>query len=233
LLLPTGQLFSLPFAALRVDDQWLGLRHRFTVAPSLRHYDAARRVKSSSDAVEIFEAPEPGLPAVHGEVEALVAHLGQRAYTLHRPATRDSLLEATEAHLWHFAGHARFRADNPFYSALQLADGPVFAADLRTRRTPVRLATLSACHSGGGATAPGEEFSGFVRSILEMGARSVVAGLWPVADASTAFWMTHFYRCWLEGMKLPAAVQSAQSATRARWPSPYHWAAFALFGDES
>jgi len=234
LLIPTGQLFAVPFAALCVDDQWLGDRHRFTVAPSLRHYDAASRVTVASEAVEIFEAPDLGLPAVQSEVEALVGHLDRRNYTLHRPALRESLLNAPDARLWHFAGHARFRADNPFYSALQLADGPVFAADLRTRRVPVRLATLSACHSGGGATAPGEEFSGFVRSIMEMGARSVLAGLWPVADASTAFWMARFYGSWLaEGTSLSEAVRVAQAETRSRWSSPYHWAAFALFGAES
>lgn len=233
LLVPTGQLFAIPFAALRVDDRWLGDIHQITVAPSLRHYDAACHLTAASDSVEIFEAPDLGLPAVRNEVEALIDHLGDQSYTLHSPALRESLLSAPAGKLWHFAGHARFRADNPFYSALQLADGPVFAADLRTRRVPVRLATLSACHSGGGATAPGEEFSGFVRSIMEMGARSVLAGLWPVADASTAFWMTRFYGSWLAGAPLTKAVQTAQVETRSKWPSPYHWAAFALFGAEA
>ena len=68
---------------------------------------------------------------------------------------------------------------------------------------------------------------------MEMGARSVLAGLWPVADASTACWMTRFYGAWLEGTSLPDAVRAAQAETRSQWPSPYHWAAFALFGDES
>jgi tetratricopeptide (TPR) repeat protein len=233
LLVPTGALFALPFAALRVDDQWLGDRHRLSVTPSLRHYDAVRAQAAPSDGVEIFEAPHADLPAVRREVEALVGHLGERCYTLHRPAGRQALLNAPEARLWHFAGHARFRADNPFYSTLQLEDGPVFAADLRTRRVAVALATLSACHSGGGAATPGEEFSGLVRSVMEMGARSVIAGLWPVADASTAFWMSRFYARWLSGASLGMAIQEAQAATRERWPSPYHWGAFALFGAES
>jgi tetratricopeptide (TPR) repeat protein len=233
LLVPTGALFALPFAALRVDDQWLGERHRFTVAPSLRHYDAAHRQSAAPERIEIFEAPDLGLPAVRHEIEALIEHLGDRPHALHRPARRQALLDAPAARLWHFAGHARFRADNPFYSVLQLDDGPVFAADLRTRRVKVDLATLSACHSGGGTATPGEEFAGLVRSFMEMGARSVLAGLWPVADASTAFWMSRFYARWLGGADFGTAIQEAQAATRERWPSPYHWGAFALFGAES
>jgi CHAT domain-containing protein len=65
-----------------------------------------------------------------------------------------------------------------------------------------------------------------------MGARSVVAALWPVADLSTSVWMSEFYRQWLNGEVLTDAVSAAQAHTRERWPSPYHWAAFSLFGME-
>jgi hypothetical protein len=233
LLIPEGPLFALPFCALWVDGGWLGDRHRFIISPSLRHYaDAANRSLENESGLQLFEAPAANLPAVHDEVRAISTLLADTSFKLHSPATREALLGAPPSRLWHFAGHARFRSDNPFYSALQLSDGPVFAADLRTRRVPVGLATLSACHSGGGVAAPGEEFAGFVRSIMEMGARSVVAALWPVADESTSVWMCEFYKHWLRGAALTDAVLAAQVHVRERWPSPYHWAAFSLFGME-
>jgi len=203
------------------------------VAPSIRHYLSARQTPAPEAGAEIFDAGGADIGEVRGEVDALLTLMKNGDYRLHRPARREELLNLESARLWHFAGHARFRADNPFYSTLQTEQDPVFAADLRTLHVPVALATLSACHCGGGAGAPGEEYAGLVRSILEMGARSVLAALWPVSDASTANWMRVFYREWMADRPLTEAVRAAGFATRAKWPSPYHWSAFTLFGSES
>ena len=232
LLIPDGQLFALPFSALRVSDKWLGDMIHPVVSPSFRHYLSARRVRVPKSGIEIYDAGGEELMAAHDEIDALVNLMGGRDYRLHRPARREHILKMPSSRLWHFAGHANFRVDNPFYSTLQLEDGPVFAADLRTRRVSVELATISACHSAGGSGAPGEEYSGLVRSILEMGSRSVVAALWPVSDRSTATWMSEFYTAWFGGKSIPESVQVAQRKTRERWAQPYHWAAFALFGSE-
>jgi len=45
--------------------------------------------------------------------------------------------------------------------------------------------------------------------------------------------MCAFYRRWLAGEPLTRALQEAQADTRSRWPSPYHWSAFSLFGSEN
>jgi CHAT domain-containing protein len=233
LIIPEQHLFALPFAAIRCDDQWLGEQTGVIVAPSVRHYLSARSIVAPKEGVEILDAGGEQLAAVRHEVDTLVQLLGHQSCHLHRPADRQTMLNLETSRLWHFAGHARFRADNPFYSSLQLSDAPVFAADLRTRRVPVGLTTLSACHSGGGTSAPGEEYSGLVRSILEMGSRSVIAAMWPVSDKSTAHWMSTFYTRWLRGEPLSQAMHAAQVDTRDRWPSAYHWSAFTLFGSES
>ena len=233
LIIPEQHLFALPFAAVRCDGQWLGDQTGVIVAPSVRHYLSARSMKAPVEGIEILDAGGEQLAAVRHEVDALAGLLKPHSYHLHRPADRQTMLNLGPSRLWHFAGHARFRADNPFYSSLQLNDAPVFAADLRTRRVPVGLTTLSACHSGGGTSAPGEEYSGLVRSILEMGSRSVIAAMWPVSDKSTAHWMSTFYTRWLGGESLSKAMHAAQADTRDRWPSAYHWSAFTLFGSES
>jgi CHAT domain-containing protein len=43
----------------------------------------------------------------------------------------------------------------------------------------------------------GDEFVGLAGGLLEVGAPAVVAGLWAVADVSTAFLMDRFYELWL------------------------------------
>ena len=77
---------------------------------------------------------------------------------------------------------------------------------------------------------PGEESTGLVRSLLEMGARNVIAGHWPVADHSTARWMASFYNQYLRGASIHEAIRSAACTVREQYRSAYHWAAFSLFG---
>lgn len=232
LVVPDGPLFNLPLAAIRVGNQWLGDRLSLSVMPSLRHFEASRALVTPDNGIEIFHAGGDDLPSVQQEVETILSLVDNQHVRLHRPTQRQSLLGAKPGRLWHFAGHATFRADNPFYSALLSEDGAVFASELRRRRVPVELATLSACHSAGGSSMPGESFGGLVRALLEMGACNVVAALWPVTDKSTAFWMMHMYRAWLSGRSLNDSVRTAQQATRKKWGSPYYWAAFSLYGSD-
>lgn len=53
--------------------------------------------------------------------------------------------------------HALFRADNPLFSALQLADGPLTVYDLERLRAAPRDMILSACDDGVSAVRPGDE----------------------------------------------------------------------------
>jgi CHAT domain-containing protein len=132
--------------------------------------------------------------------------------------------------VWHFAGHAALRRDNPFYSSLILDDGPLFAADLRLMRNQVGLITLAACRTGQHTGLPGEEASALVRSLLEMGGRNVVASQWAISDRSTAVWMDLFYKHYLDGAPAARAVRRAAQGVKERFPSVYDWGAFSLFG---
>ncbi len=89
---------------------------------------------------------------------------------------------------------------------------------------------LAACQTGQQVAVPGEEATGLVRSLLEMGARNVVAGRWPVSDESASFWMTRFYSRYLRNDDLFTAARDAALEVRENYPSAYHWAAFAIFG---
>jgi CHAT domain-containing protein len=122
------------------------------------------------------------------------------------------------------------RSENPFYSYLMLDDGPLFAADFRLRQCRVGLATLAACRTGEQVSLPGEESMGLVRSLLEMGARNVIAGRWPVSDQSAAEWMIHFYSRYLDDEDLFTAAREATRNVRENFPSAFHWAAFSVFG---
>lgn len=229
LILPEGDLFNLPWPALIVDGMVLAERHRFTLSPSLRHFHAAARVHTEARDFQIFRGATVDLPATDREIASLSSLFGSRT-VVHQPCRRDDWPSDGEAFAWHFVGHASIRADNPFYSCLHLDDGPLFAADFRLKRCRVNMVTLSACRSGEQVTMPGEESTGLVRSLLEMGARNVIASRWPVSDRSAAFWMEQFYNRLVGGAGLPEALKSASLEVRERFPSAYHWSAFAAFG---
>ena len=111
-----------------------------------------------------------------------------------------------------------------------LNDGPLFAVDFRLKSCRVELVTLASCRSGELLAMPGEEATGLVRSLLEMGARSVVAGHWPVSDKATAMWMGAFYERVFDGENICGAARYAARKVRQVHPSAYYWAAFSTFG---
>lgn len=229
LLLPEGELFNLPWQAVRYDGDDLIDRHAFLYSPSLRHFVQAKQTRVRSKRIRIFLGHADDLPHLKTEAQALSDLAGDGA-DIHDPSRRIDWPTDETARLWHYAGHAQLNRENPFYSSLALSDGPLFAADFRLRNNKVWLATIAACQSGAQPSLPGEEATGLVRSLLEMGARNVVAGHWPVADRSTAQWMGAFYQEVFGGEKLPGAVQRASRQVREQFGSAYHWAAFALFG---
>jgi CHAT domain-containing protein len=97
----------------------------------------------------------------------------------------------------------------------------------------VSLVTLSACESGLGRIARGDEIMGFTRSFLTAGASGLLVSLWPVADDSTEMLMTTLYGELAKGKPAAAAMQSAQVAVlkRPRFAHPFFWAPFDLVGN--
>jgi len=134
----------------------------------------------------------------------------------------------------HFATHGKFNSDDPLASGLYLAkgteaDGVLSVADLYTLRFDADLVTLSACETGLGKVANGDDVIGLTRGFLYAGARSIVASLWEVDDAATEQLMLSFYGN-LQTHDKREALRLAQINTRANYPDPMYWAAFQIVG---
>ncbi len=153
----------------------------------------------------------------------------------------------------HFACHGVVDEELPLDSALVLApsadgqeNGLLQAWEVLERvRLDADLVTLSACDTGLGKVVGGEGVIGLTRAFQYAGARTVVASLWSVADASTAELMRRFYRHLRSGLATDEALRAAQLEL-ARGPTevaggdgtttrdlshPFHWAAFVVVGD--
>ncbi len=114
------------------------------------------------------------------------------------------------AGIGHIACHGEFRADNPLFSSLMLADGPLTVHDLTALRRPPGLLVLSGCDTGLTAGYPGGELMGFVAALLNMGAGSVIAATGPVDDIAVPPMMRAFHRFLAAGHGPAAALAAAQ-----------------------
>jgi len=230
LVVPEGFLANLPWWALRANGRPIVDQYELILSPSIRHHLHARGQTCDSRRVRIFVGDTTGLPSVDQEVASVLSDFESFDTSCFSPCTRADWPDKDQAWVWHFVGHAQLRADNPFYSALMLNDGPMFAADFRLKQCSVGLVTLAACRTGQQSGRAGEENGGLVRSLLEMGAKSVIASHWAVSDRSAGPWSSEMYNRFLSGASATRAAQTATQRIRERFPSAYHWSAFSVFG---
>ena len=97
----------------------------------------------------------------------------------------------------HIASHFRFNAEREETSFLLLGDGSYFSLE-EMQNSPgifekVELLTLSACDTATSG-ANGKEVEGLAFVAQDLGAKAVVASLWPVADEGTEVLMREFYQ---------------------------------------
>jgi hypothetical protein len=222
-IVPTGALHALPWAAL---PSCLG--RAVSVAPSAGLWLRAATAPPPDGGVVLVAGP--GLPEAEAEVAGL--HAGYPDATRLDPgtATAEATLAALDgAGLAHVAAHGRFRADNPLFSSLVMADGPLTVYDLeRLERAPGVL-ILSACDAGLSEVRPGDELMGLAAALLALEARALIASVAPVGDAATRRLMVALHRALRDGLG-PAAALARAAAERAVAGEPEAAAGFVCFG---
>lgn len=114
--------------------------------------------------------------------------------------------------LLHVAAHGQHRADSPLFSSLRLADGPLYAYELDAGAGIAPCVTLSACEAGLATLRPGDEGLGLTHVLLNLGARSVVAGVARVRDDVAAETMTRVHASMAAGLDSATALARAQLA---------------------
>ena len=205
-LVPTGSLHALAWAALP------SLQGRvLTVAPSARNWLAAEQVPERPGPVAL--AHGPGLPDAEAEIRAL-AELYPDAKALHGADAG----AASVAHSWdgarlaHLAAHGRFRTDNPLFSNLELADGPLTVYDLESLGRAPRVLILSACEAALSGIHPGDELMGVASALLAQGSKTLIASVAEVADEDTRVLMTDLHRRLDAGLRPAHALAETQAA---------------------
>jgi len=241
LFVPHGALHYLPLAALHDGQDYLIGRRAIRTLPSVTALRYLRPTARAGARTLIFGNPDlrdPGLDLPNAEIEAreLAGMLPGAVLKLRGEASKANFQRlARGMDRIHIASHGKFDNTRPMQSALYLAptagdDGRLTVAELYDIELDADLVTLSACETGLGRLAGGEELIGLTRGFLFAGTRSIVASLWPVDDAATAALMRAFY-AGLARTNKRDALRNAQNATRKTHPHPFYWAAFQFTGN--
>ncbi len=233
IIVPHGILHYVPFQALFDGKQYLIDTLTISYAPSatVLHRLLTNDQNEAGEPPLILGLSDPTLPHVQAEAQTIAALFPEAEIYLENQVTAENLMyhQHNSAFL-HLATHATFRADNPLFSALKLADGWLNVQDIYTMPTCAPLVTLSACETGRSQVAVGDELVGLSRGFFAAGAKSLVVSLWLADDESTSRLMVHFYQALQTGLPVNEALRSAQLAIKGELNHPYYWAAFVLTG---
>ncbi|MFN0277015.1 MAG: CHAT domain-containing protein [Pyrinomonadaceae bacterium] len=232
IIIPAGVLNYVPFHALFDGSKYVVESFETSYAPSAGVWSVVqqrpkRKIKNSL----LMAYADERIPLVENEVREIKSILKRPTTLVGKDATFSGYIEnAPKFDLVHLACHGKFRAENPMFSSLHLADGWITVRDICSQRLRASLVTLSACETGLNKIFAGEEILGLARGFLTAGANAIVVSLWAVNDAATRKLMKDFYTNLQLGHSIPASLRRAQIAFIERREHPFFWSPFAIIG---
>lgn len=240
-------LRSIPMAVLHDGDRYLVEKYSLALTPGLQLTDSRplndHRFNLLAGGLQAARQGFDALPGVAREIETvstgfqpwLDAHV-----LMDQNFSRDQLLQQVQRKPFtvvHLATHGQFssRVEDTF---LLTWNDRMGVQDLNillnptadSARSPVELIILSACQ-----TAKGDRKAtlGLAGMAVRSGARSTLATLWSVQDASTAVFIEAFYQhLFQQGLSRAQALRQAQlSLLHSEYAHPYYWAPFVMVGN--
>ncbi|HXU29656.1 MAG TPA: CHAT domain-containing protein [Thermoanaerobaculia bacterium] len=254
-IVPCGELFAVPFAALfdRATGRYLVEEVPVEIAPSLRLY-VARSSRANSKDTRALVVADPAvdrelfptltrLRSAMDEVEAVRESFLATEVLSDREATSSAVLaQLFKTQVVHFAVHARVNAKRPFLSELVLAPssdgsnrGVITARELTYQPMPeLNLVVLAACASAGTHYSASEGIVGLAWPFLAHGVHSVIASTWDVSDGESSQLFSNFYAALGKGERPTEALRTAQmleieTQRTTRMGETFGWAAFASY----
>ena len=246
ILEPDPLLGNLPWPAVEIAKEPLGLRFSLAESPSLL-----------LDERDQEQADEPGRLLIVGASRAAdqstpLPEVLREAHAVARFTSRPELLladQATEAHIVpllptaavvHFAGHAeQFDGETRLLLAPsgEAGDQPYIDDAVLEKDPPraARLVVFSACSSGKQDAGWDHGMGDLVDTLASLGVPDVVATRWQIDSAAAVPMMNAFYQGLAHGLSIPRALTAARHSLirDARYQHPYYWAAYYATGQGS
>ncbi|MBW0113938.1 CHAT domain-containing protein [Pseudonocardia abyssalis] len=221
-VVPTGDTHRVSWSALH--------RGPVEVASSASLWAATRTRARTGGPVVVVAGPD--LPGATAEAVAVAArHPGARVLTPDL-ATTDAVVAAMSgAGLVHLACHGVLRADNPIFSALTMADGPLTVHEMDLRGVAPDRIVLASCDSAADTAYAGDEVLGFVGALLARGTAGVVASVVAVGDAESVTLMEPLHAELAVGATTARALHRARAGLdTAEHRHFVNWCGFTAYG---
>ena len=250
-----GSMRNIPMAALYDEEteEYLIEQYAIALSPGLELPDRPQATKGQNRKV-LFAGltdsvnTEDGLyyqalTNVQAEKEKILTLFPESTPLLNDDFTKEAFenkLNLLPFPIVHIATHAEFGRDLDSTFVLTHDGKKISASELSSwlqfgeviRDGEIDLLVLSACETAKGSDL---EALGLAGVAVRSGARSTLATLWRVGDASTAEFMSDFYTL-LKGDSLVSKAKHVQQAQinllrNEQLSDPYYWAPFVLIGD--
>lgn len=236
LIVPYGEFWKLPFAALKTPTGHLLGEKPISLLTSS---DLARLLQGrwtrfrSGPTLAIGAPPAADLPGAAKELESVKAIWPETRLLTGEQATAASLLQnPRKLRILHVATHSQFRPDDPLHSSVMLHQSQLSLADLHRLPLDERaLVVLSSCQGALGSAKTGSEPVSLATAVAAAGAQSVIASLWDADDEAAQLFFGKFYTLLKQGQSVGKSFAGAQQACRAKHPDPSVWANFVLIGN--
>lgn len=222
-VVPVGVLHGAPWSALHTGP--------VALAPSAAAWlRTAQRAAPVGTPVVLVAGPD--LRGAQDEVEALRALHADVSVLGARDSVADAVVAAVaDADLAHLACHGTLRSDNPMFSAVILADGPVTVQELHSSGVAPRRLVLASCHSGADVAYDGDEVLGLVSAMLSRGTAGVVASIAAVPDVEVVDLMLALHRRLAAGQTMARALHGARGEIDRDTPAGFvNWCTFSAHG---
>jgi CHAT domain-containing protein len=250
-IVPDGQLWYVPFAALLTEDQperTVSAARKYLIQQrDIRYLISARQAQLQSvDTKKKYRAGIlsltplttdsighfPPLPA-SAETLALLSSLSntRHDYFLSGKDAKASafLRHASGAALLHIGTHTSIDDRRPEDSYLVFSGpdqrklNPLRADEIYTLSLPAQLAVLSACSTGKGKIRRGQGVTNLARAFAHAGCRNLIVNLWEIKDRTSAALLQSFYPAIIKrGERTAAAFNNAQRDYLTREGSKAH-----------
>ena len=221
-VVPLSRLHALPWSAL-CDVP-------IEVAPSATLWWRSTQRRAAANGVALVAGP--GLPGADREIQVLHQHYPNATVLTPPASTTTAVADALGCvELAHLACHGTLRGDNPTFSALQLADGPLTVHELDLRGIAPHRVVLASCDAADDAAYVGEEMLGFVSALLSRGTAGLVASSIQVPDLNTIDLMTELHLQLIRGRRMADALHAARQTIDQSDPAGLAtWSAFTAYG---
>ncbi|MEQ8225006.1 MAG: CHAT domain-containing protein, partial [Candidatus Eremiobacterota bacterium] len=235
---PHRSLNYLPFQVLTDrEDKMLVEKYEITYLPSatiLKYCQSKNTLKKDS-----FLAFELGnfkvddlapLPGTEKEVNSIAGFFPSKEILAGSDMNTDILYEKGGHYdILHFATHGILDHKSPLFSSLVFYDRRLPVYEIFDLDLKAYFVCLSACRTGIGEEASGDELVGLSRAFIYAGTPTICSSLWDVSDVSTSELMERFYYH-LKDKNKSEALRLAQLGLMKKYGHPFFWAPFILTG---